>query len=46
MNRILWIDKENMLARIEAGVVGVALEEKLAEYGVCTGHQARNACAR
>mmetsp|Transcript_21955 Transcript_21955/g.57325 ORF Transcript_21955/g.57325 Transcript_21955/m.57325 type:complete len:629 (-) Transcript_21955:93-1979(-) len=38
MNRILWIDMENMMARIEAGVVGQALEEKLAEYGVCTGH--------
>ena len=39
MNRVLWIDKENMLARFEAGVVGVELERKLAEYGVCTGHQ-------
>eukprot|EP00037_Helgoeca_nana_P000215 m.20724 g.20724 ORF g.20724 m.20724 type:complete len:644 (-) comp10276_c0_seq1:201-2132(-) len=38
MNRILWIDMENMMARIEAGVVGQPLEEKLASYGVCTGH--------
>eukprot|EP00038_Savillea_parva_P014514 m.11169 g.11169 ORF g.11169 m.11169 type:complete len:635 (-) comp2826_c0_seq1:26-1930(-) len=38
MNRILWIDMENMMARIECGVVGQALEEKLATYGVCTGH--------
>jgi len=38
MNRIMWIDKSNMLARIEAGVTGQALEAKLAEFGVCTGH--------
>ena len=29
MNRILFIDKENMTARIEAGVVGTALEKKV-----------------
>eukprot|EP00042_Codosiga_hollandica_P036090 m.272685 g.272685 ORF g.272685 m.272685 type:complete len:613 (+) comp54801_c0_seq1:13-1851(+) len=39
MNKILWIDKDNMLARVQAGVVGSALEKKLAEYGVCTGHE-------
>jgi alkyldihydroxyacetonephosphate synthase len=38
MNRILYIDKTNMVARIEAGVRGEALELKLAEFGVCTGH--------
>ena len=38
MNRIHWIDMENMMARIEAGVTGLALEKKLAEFGVCTGH--------
>eukprot|EP00047_Mylnosiga_fluctuans_P001244 m.219489 g.219489 ORF g.219489 m.219489 type:complete len:616 (-) comp10175_c0_seq1:82-1929(-) len=39
MNRILWIDHVNMMARLEAGIVGIRLEEKLAEYGVCTGHE-------
>ena len=39
MNRVLWIDKENMFVRVECGVVGAALDEKIAEYGVCTGHQ-------
>ena len=29
MNRIMWIDKSNMLARIEAGVTGQALEAKV-----------------
>jgi len=38
MNRIVWIDKKNMMARIEAGVRGEALEKMLAEFGVCTGH--------
>lgn len=39
MNRILWIDHENMLVRVEAGIVGTHLEEKLKEHGVCTGHE-------
>ena len=29
MNRILWVDKDNMLARLEAGIVGTALERKV-----------------
>ena len=29
MNKILWIDKDNMMARIQAGVVGSALERKV-----------------
>ncbi len=29
MNKIMWIDKDNMLARIQAGVVGVSLEKKV-----------------
>jgi hypothetical protein len=33
-----WIDMENMMARVEAGVVGLPLEETLAKHGVCTGH--------
>lgn len=35
---VRWIDMENMMARVEAGVVGLPLEETLAKHGVCTGH--------
>ena len=27
MNRILWVDKRNMTARVQAGVVGLELEK-------------------
>lgn len=39
MNRILWIDKENMMARIEAGAVGRHIMTQLAKYGVSMGHE-------
>ncbi|MER3431788.1 MAG: oxidase [Blastocatellia bacterium] len=39
MNRILWIDKENMMACIEAGAVGRHIMRQLAEYGVSMGHE-------
>lgn len=39
MNRILWVDLDNMLVRLEAGIVGSQLEDTLAKYGVCTGHE-------
>ncbi|MEO7658636.1 MAG: FAD-binding oxidoreductase, partial [Pyrinomonadaceae bacterium] len=39
MNRILWIDKENMMARIEAGAVGRHIMAQLAKYGVSMGHE-------
>lgn len=39
MNRVLWIDKENMTACIEAGAVGRHIMSKLAEYGVTMGHE-------
>lgn len=39
MNRILWIDKENMMARIEAGAVGRHIMQQLAKYGVTMGHE-------
>lgn len=29
MNRILWVDHENMMARLEAGIVGSHLEQKV-----------------
>lgn len=39
MNRVLWIDKENMMACIEAGAVGRHIMSQLAEYGVSMGHE-------
>lgn len=39
MNRILWIDKENMMASIEAGAVGRHIMSQLAKYGVSMGHE-------
>jgi alkyldihydroxyacetonephosphate synthase len=38
MNRILWVDKGNNLACIEAGIQGKDLEQKLGEQGLTTGH--------
>lgn len=40
MNRILWVDKRNMLACIEAGIGGEYLEKQLlSNYGVVMGHE-------
>lgn len=39
MNRVRWIDKENMMACIEAGAVGRHIMETLAKYGVSMGHE-------
>ena len=39
MNRILWIDPVNRMARIEAGAVGRHIMEQLAEYGFTMGHE-------
>uniref|UniRef100_A0A0G4HA09 Alkylglycerone-phosphate synthase n=1 Tax=Chromera velia CCMP2878 TaxID=1169474 RepID=A0A0G4HA09_9ALVE len=39
MNRILWVDPENLLAKVEGGVVGAFLEEELGRYGLTTGHE-------
>ncbi|PIK46848.1 Alkyldihydroxyacetonephosphate synthase, peroxisomal [Apostichopus japonicus] len=39
MNKVLWVDEKNMTAHIEAGIVGIDLEEKLGKYGLCTGHE-------
>ncbi len=37
LNRVKWIDKENMMACVETGINGVALEKTLKKFGVCTG---------
>lgn len=39
MNRVLWIDKESRMARIEAGAVGRHIVATLAKYGMMLGHE-------
>jgi alkyldihydroxyacetonephosphate synthase len=39
MNRILWIDKTNMMACIQAGAVGRHIMNQLKKYGVTIGHE-------
>lgn len=39
MNRILWIDRQNMLACIQAGAVGREIMSELRKYGVTMGHE-------
>ncbi|XP_029647072.1 alkyldihydroxyacetonephosphate synthase, peroxisomal [Octopus sinensis] len=39
MNKILWIDEENLTVCAESGIVGQDLERRLAEKGYCTGHE-------
>jgi alkyldihydroxyacetonephosphate synthase len=39
MNRILWIDRRNMLACIQAGAVGRHIMAELKKYGVTMGHE-------
>ncbi|MBK8434871.1 MAG: FAD-binding oxidoreductase [Chloroflexi bacterium] len=39
MNKIEWVDKENCLACVQAGMTGKQLEEALAEMGYTSGHE-------
>src|SRR5262245_42853824 len=39
MNRVLWIDRENMMARIESGAVGRNIIAELQKYGLTMGHE-------
>ncbi|MEM7116098.1 MAG: FAD-binding oxidoreductase [Chloroflexota bacterium] len=39
MNKIIWIDKENMLASVQAGITGAQLEEELGKQGFVMGHE-------
>ena len=39
MNRVLWIDPENMMACIEAGAVGRHIVKSLERYGFTMGHE-------
>jgi alkyldihydroxyacetonephosphate synthase len=39
MNRIFWIDPENMMASIEAGALGRDIISELKKYGLTMGHE-------
>jgi alkyldihydroxyacetonephosphate synthase len=39
MNRILWIDRSNMMACIQAGAVGRHIMSELRKHGVTMGHE-------
>ena len=39
MNRILWIDRENLLVCCEAGIIGQDLERELRLKGFTSGHE-------
>jgi alkyldihydroxyacetonephosphate synthase len=39
LNRIVWIDRANMMACIQAGAVGRDIMIELAKYGVTMGHE-------
>lgn len=39
MNRIEWIDRDNLRACVQAGITGQALEQQLAEAGFTCGHE-------
>jgi alkyldihydroxyacetonephosphate synthase len=39
MNAIKWVDKENGLACVQAGIQGTDLERDLKQYGVVSGHE-------
>ena len=39
MNRIKWVDKTNMMACVEAGIIGKDLEKELSKFGVMCGHE-------
>lgn len=39
MNRILWLDRENLVACCEAGIVGQDLERELSQQGFTSGHE-------
>ena len=39
MDRIEWIEKENLRACVQAGITGVQLEEQLSRKGFISGHE-------
>lgn len=39
MNKILWVDRESLMACIEGGIVGRELESRLNSMDLCLGHE-------
>ena len=39
MNHIKWIDRKNMMACVESGILGQDLERELNKFGVVCGHE-------
>lgn len=39
MNRLLWLDRDNMVACFESGIIGQDLERTLKELGLTVGHE-------
>ncbi|KAI6235440.1 Alkylglycerone-phosphate synthase [Aphelenchoides besseyi] len=39
MDKVLWIDEDNLLARVQAGVIGINLEKELNSKGYTCGHE-------
>ncbi|XP_066592228.1 alkylglycerone-phosphate synthase isoform X2 [Prorops nasuta] len=39
MNRILWLDRENLLVCCESGIIGQDLERQLRKIGLTSGHE-------
>ena len=39
MNKVKWVDKNNMIACIEAGIIGKDMEKELSKYGFMCGHE-------
>lgn len=39
MNKILWIDKDNLIACCQSGIIGQDLERELREQGLTSGHE-------
>lgn len=39
LNKVKWVDKVNMMACVEAGIMGQDLERELKNYGVTLGHE-------
>lgn len=39
MNKMLWLDRDNMVACFESGIIGQDLERTLKEFGLTVGHE-------
>ena len=39
MNHVKWVDRKNMMACVETGILGQDLETELNRYGVVCGHE-------